>query len=86
MYADLAEHVGAVVSLLGIFAGLSGFLFWRMLSRLEKKIDHLHEATLSCRAGLGERFVFREEFRKEKEDLWTAVNGHAHNQDGRVVR
>lgn len=85
-YRDLAEHVGAVVALLGVFAGLSGFLFWRILARLERKLDQLHEATCSCQAGLSERFLAREEFRKEKDDLWGAVNAHAHNNDGRVVR
>ena len=85
-YQDLAEHVGAVIALLGIFASLSGFLFWRMLVRMEKKLDHLHDATFHCQTGLAERFVGRGEFRKEKEDLWGAVNAHAHSSEGRVVR
>ena len=85
-YKDLAEHLGAVLALLGVFAGLSGFLFWRMLVRMEKKLDQLHDATFRCRAGLAERFVGRAEFRKEKEDLWSAVNAHAHSPEGRVVR
>ncbi len=85
-YQDLAEHLGALLALLGVFAGLSGFLFWRMLVRMEKKLDQLHEATFKCQAGLAERFVRREEFQKEKEDLWGAVNTHSHNSAGRVVR
>lgn len=85
-FSDLAEHVGAVVTLLGIFAGLSGFLFWRMLVRLEKKLDHLYEATQQCQIRLAERFLGREEFRKEKDDLWMALNSHSHSADGRVVR
>lgn len=85
-YRDLAEHLGAVLALLGVFASLSAFLFWRMLVRMEKKLDQLHEATFRCQTGLAERFVGRAEFRKEKEDLWGAVNGHAHSPEGRVVR
>jgi|UniRef100_A0A7C5AKF2 hypothetical protein len=85
-YSDLAEHVGVVVTLLGIFAGLSGFLFWRMLVRLERKLDQLYEATQRCRVRLAERFLGREEFRKEKDDLWAALNSHSHSADGRVVR
>jgi hypothetical protein len=85
-YRDLAEHLGAVLALLGVFASFSGFLFWRMLVRMEKKLDQLHDATFRCQAGLAERFVGRREFRKEKEDLWGAVNAHAHSAEGRVVR
>jgi len=78
--------VGAVVALVGVFAGLSGFLFWRMLVRMEKKLDQLNEATQYCRAKLAERFLGREEFRNEKDDLWGALNAHSHNTQGRVVR
>lgn len=85
-YSDLAEHLGVVLALLGIFASLSGLLFWRMLVRMENKLDQLHDATHRCRSGLSERFVGREEFRKEKDDIWGAVNAHSHNSEGRVVR
>lgn len=85
-YKDLAEHLGALLALLGIFAGLAGFLFWRMLVRMEQKLDELHGATFQCRAELAERFVGRGEFWKEKEDLWGAVNTHSHSSEGRVVR
>ena len=85
-YKDLAEHLGAVLALLGVFASLSGFLFWRMLVRMEKKLDQLHDATFHCQAGLSDRFMGRAEFRKEKEDLWGAVNAHSHNTEGRVIR
>jgi len=85
-YKDLAEHLGAIMALLGIFAGFAGFLFWRMLVRMEQKLDDLHASTFQCRAELAERFVGRGEFRKEKEDLWGAVNTHSHSSEGRVVR
>jgi len=85
-YKDLAEHLGAIMALLGIFAGIAGFLFWRMLVRMEQKLDDLHTSTFKCRAELAERFVGRGEFRKEKEDLWSAVNSHSHSSEGRVVR
>ena len=85
-YQDLAEHLGAILALLGVFASLSGFLFWRLLVRMEKKLDQLHEATCRCQSGLAGRFMGRAEFRKEKEDLWGAVNAHSHSSEGRVVR
>src|SRR4030065_423403 len=55
-YTDLSEHVGALVSLLGLFAGVSGLLVWRMLVRLEKKVDELLQDFFSWREDLGERF------------------------------
>jgi hypothetical protein len=85
-YKDLAEHLGTVLALLGTFASLSGFLLWRMLVRMEKKLDQLHDDTFHCQAGLAERFMGRAEFHKEKEDLWGAVNAHSHSSEGRVVR
>lgn len=85
-YSDLTEHLGVVLALLGIFAGLSGMLFWRMLVRMETKLDQLHDGTQRCRSGLAERFVGREEFRKEKDDIWGALNAHSHSTEGRVVR
>ena len=85
-YKDLAEHLGALLALLGVFAGLSGFLFWRMLVRMERKLDQLHDTTFRCQAELAERFMGRAEYRKEKEDLWGALNAHSHSSEGRVVR
>ena len=58
-YQDLGEHAGALVTLLGLFAGVSGLLVWRMLVRLEKKLDELSHHCSSCREELGVRFVPR---------------------------
>ena len=38
---DLAEHIGAIISLLGVFAGIAAMLLWRMLVRVEKKVDDI---------------------------------------------
>jgi len=48
-YNDLSEHVGALVTLVGLFAGVSGLLVWRMLVRMEKKLDELSHHFFSCR-------------------------------------
>lgn len=85
-YLDLGEHVGALVSLVGIFAGVSGFLLWAMLSRLERKLDELYQLCCECRQELGERFTCRFEHEAEHQDLWKAVNHHDHDRRGRVVR
>jgi hypothetical protein len=86
MYQDLGEHVGTLVSLLALFAGVSACLLWRMLVRLEKKLDELYQLCCTCREELGERFLSRFEFEIHREDLWGALNRHDHDFRGRVVR
>lgn len=85
-YQDLAEHTGVLVILLGMFAGLSGVLFWRMFVRVERKLDDVLKLCCECQREQAERFVYREEFHRERESLWGALNSHGHSQDGRVAR
>jgi hypothetical protein len=85
-YQDLGEHVGALVTLLGLFAGVSALLLWRMLVRMEKKLDELYQHCTACREELGERFVPRFEHEVEHQGLWEALNYHGHDLRGRVVR
>ncbi len=85
-YQDLSTHVGTLVSLLGIFAGVSAMLLWRMLVRMEKKLDDLANHAFTCRQELGERFVPRFEHEVEHQDMWEALNYHGHDMRGRVVR
>lgn len=85
-YQDLGAHVGTLISLLGIFAGVSGMLLWRMLVRMEKKLDELASHTYRCRQELSERFVARFEHEVEHHGLWEALNYHSHDMRGRVVR
>jgi hypothetical protein len=85
-YQDLSAHVGALVSLLGLFAGVSGMLVWRMLVRLEKKVDELAQHFCNCREELSERFVPRFEHEVEHHGMWEALNYHGHDMRGRVVR
>jgi len=85
-YQDLGEHVGALVTLVGLFAGLSGFLLWRLLCRLERKLDEFAGICRECRRLQGERYLSRFAYKVEKEDLWTALRRHDHDSSGRVLR
>jgi hypothetical protein len=85
-YHDLGEHVGTLVTLLGVFAGVSALLLWRLLVRLERKLDELSEHFCACREELAERFVSRFEHEVEHHGLWEALNYHSHDLRGRVVR
>ncbi len=86
LYQDLGEHAGALVSLLAVFAGVSGLLLWRLLCRLERKLDELSQHFCACREELAERFVCRFEHEADRQDLWAALNHHDHDLRGRVVR
>lgn len=85
-YQDLAEHSGTLAALLGAFAGLSGLLFWRMFVRVEKKLDETLKLCRECQREQTERFVYRDEYHRERESLWGALNSHGHSHDGRVAR
>lgn len=85
-YHDLAEHVTTLVSLVALFAGVSAFLLWRMLVRMERKLDEVYQHFCACREELAERFVSRFEHEVEHHGLWEALNYHGHDFRGRVVR
>ena len=85
-YEDLSEHIGMLVSLMALFAGVSGMLLWRMLVRMEKKLDELTRHSFHCREELAERFVARFEHEVEHQGVWEAINYHSHDLRGRVVR
>ena len=85
-YHELGELVGTRVSLRGLFAGVSALLLWRMLVRMEKKLDELYQHFSACREELGQRFVPRFEHEVEHHGLWEALNYHDHERRGRVVR
>ncbi len=85
-FQDLAPHIGSLVALLGVLAGLVGFLVWRMLVRLEKKLDEVYQFCCDCRPELLLRFVTKEEFREAREDLHRVVTNHVHSSEGEVIR
>ncbi len=77
-----------LLSLLGIMATVAGVLFWRLLTRMEEKMDKWWEEHLSCRQRIDEIFVKKEEFQEWKagrRDLWGRIHGHKHDDNGRVV-
>ena len=78
-YQDLGEHAGALVTLVGLFAGISGLLLWRLLMRLEKKLDELYQLCCNCRGELPERFICRLEHEAEHLIIWEALHHHEHD-------
>jgi hypothetical protein len=85
-HQDLAEHMGSLVGLLSLFAGISGFLLWRMFARMERKLDEIAQLCCECQREYIGRFLGKEEFRNERDALWGAINNHSHSPTGRVVR
>ncbi len=92
-WADLNEHTGTLVALLGLCAGLVGLLFWRMLTRIETKTDDFcrwiqgfMEACGNCKVAQATTFATKGETKTIEDNLWQAVNHHAHDKNGRVTR
>ena len=91
-WKDLAEHVGMLVVLLGLFSGLCGFFFWRLITRLEKKLDEIGlwimkfiEKCAVCKGEQDGKFVHQKDFdenwrpgRNAPGGLWEAINNHSH--------
>jgi hypothetical protein len=86
---DTKEYLNILMTIIGGLLSLVGFLVWRILHRIENKLEELHDMSHSCRETLPERFMTREENKKfdfEFNRIWNAVNFHEHDQDGNVIR
>jgi hypothetical protein len=82
------EFTNALLTLLGVTVTVAGVLFWRMLTRMEEKIDQWWKEHMDCRERQGQLFVTRGEFKEWKEgrkELWERINKHTHTSNGRVV-
>lgn len=83
------EFLNLFITIIGGLLSLVGFLVWRILHRIEARLEDLHEMTHSCRETLPERFLSRNEhsqYQNEFDKVWEAINFHEHNQNGRVIR
>lgn len=88
MMKDLAEHTGTLIALLGVVASIAGAFFWRMMSRMENKIDHWMEEHMQCRERQIKEFVTKSEFvdwKGGRTTLWRRVHGHKHDPEGKVI-
>jgi len=77
------------MSITGGLLSVVGFLGWRILQRVESKVEELHVMTCNCKESLPWRFVSRKEMEQcqaEVDKLWEAVNHHEHDEFGRVIR
>ncbi|HAY23182.1 hypothetical protein [Desulfobacca acetoxidans] len=86
---ELREYINLLMAVIGVLMSLVGFLFWRILHRIEDKLEELHRLAHNCRESLPIRFLGRKEFDGYQSDidkLWYAVNYHQHDQAGRVTR
>ncbi|MDI6752789.1 MAG: LPXTG cell wall anchor domain-containing protein [Thermodesulfobacteriota bacterium] len=82
------EFNAILLSLLGIAALVGAILFWRMFTRMEKKIDDWFSLHLGCRERQFKEFTNKKEFdewKKGRDLLWRRINRHAHDKDGKVV-
>ncbi len=85
-YLDLTEHTSVLVALLSVSTGLVGFLIWRMMVRLEKKMEEIYRFCCDCRPELFTRFVTKEELRELRREFRQGLSRHSHTNDGEVVK
>ncbi len=86
---DPKDLIQILMSVVGGLMSLVGFLVWRILQRIEEKVESLHYLADTCRASLPGRFAAKQELEQcqlEVDNLWDAVNHHEHDEFGRVIR
>jgi hypothetical protein len=86
---EIKEYIKILISIIGGLISLVGFLSWRILRRIEEKLEQLYLLAHKCRESLPARFMTRHEhgqFQIEFNNLWEAINYHEHDHDGRVIR
>jgi hypothetical protein len=82
------EYNSVLLSLLGLVATIGAILFWRMFTRMEKKIDEWFSQHLECRERQLKEFVKMDEFEKwqrGRDGIWRRLHGHKHDPEGRVI-
>ncbi len=82
------QFITILISLLGVMAFIAGILFWRIFTRMEKKIDDWFAEHLKCREKQMSEFVKVKEFEDWKEGrdpLWRRINRHSHDVAGKVI-
>jgi len=82
-----AEHL---IALLGVMATIAGILFWRMFTRMEKKIDDWFQQHLECRERQEATYMkkrdFDQDWRPGRVELQKRINKHSHDsQTGKVI-
>lgn len=84
-----SEYTSVLLSLLGIVATVGAVLFWRMFTRMEKKIDDWFMQHLQCRERQQKEFVKTKDFetwQKGRDPLWRRLNRHGHDPEtGKVI-
>ncbi len=84
-----AEQLNTLLlSLLGILGTVAGILFWRMITKMDSKIDGWFQEHLECRERQLKEFVKDKDFQDWKgsrNELWKRINRHSHDEQGRVV-
>lgn len=95
-YSDLLEHFNAILALLLVMTSLAAWLFWRLYTKTERKVDQLCKDFAAFKDGflhhkaecekIHGRFMKRSEIDKEIDDIWSALNNHGHSPDGKVSR
>jgi hypothetical protein len=83
---EFARNNPAVMILLvGLFVSISTSLIWRMLNRMEKKIDEFSNNCTHFRNRVIKKEDFEKYWKPGREEIWKRVNHHRHDNCGNVV-
>lgn len=85
-YEDI---IRILIGVAGALISALGYLMWRILQRIESKVEEFHTYAWQCRQSLPEKFASKREMEQclaEVDNLWDVVNRHEHDEFGRVVR
>jgi len=83
------DFLSILMSLAGGLMSVVGLLVWRIVQRIEEKVEEVHTMTCTCRESLPVRFASKKEMeqcQREMDRLWEVVNRHEHDELGRVIR
>jgi hypothetical protein len=93
---DMAEHTSTLLSLIGALVSVVGVMIWKKLNTIESKMELYSSLHYQCREELPQKFIGKDEFREHKHDfktwqegrreIWEALNGHSHDENGKVIR
>jgi hypothetical protein len=82
---DFAEHTSILLLVISTLASIVGFLFWRMISRIEKKIDGIEAMHHACKEELPNLYAGKEDFEyhyHEGRPAPVVINGRVFRRAG----
>lgn len=86
----MTELHNILIVLVGAGWTVAGIIFWwtfrSALTRIEKKVEGQQIIQAKCKEELPEKYVMSKDYDPDNAEIWTAINHHSHDTEGRVIR